>query len=94
MIERGALERSQHADTGRGSLAMSKPSVVHFPSGRHDALLDVLQIILVQRGIVSQGRRSVAACRELAGRIGQLSIDTMAAAIVTSAMAAHTALKT
>ena len=58
---------------------------------------DVLSIILAQREIVFQGRRSVAARQVLDGRIGQPSIDAMAATIVTSAITAdtaHTAVET
>ena len=67
--------------------------VVQLLSGRQVALFEVLPIILAQRGLVSQDRRPVAARRVLADRIGQPSIDTMAATIVTSAITAHTALK-
>ncbi len=42
-----ALERRQNADTGRGRCAMSEPSVVRVPSGRHVALLDVVSNILL-----------------------------------------------
>ncbi len=52
--EGGALKRSQNAHTGGASLAISKPSDVRVPPGRHVALLDVLPAILPQRRCVSQ----------------------------------------
>ena len=53
--ESGALKRSQNADTGGRSGAMSELSVVRVPSGCQVALLDVLLITLPQRRNVLQG---------------------------------------